>query len=154
MKLSQCATLITERIEGSLLTPGTYLSTENMLPNLGGFVPSAQNPNFPVTAYRKEDILLSNIRPYFKKIVFAKSDGGSSNDVLCIRVNKAKVLPQYLFYCLCADSFFNYYVSNCKGTKMPRGDKQALLNYDVPEFSLDQQRHIVDVIASLLRESS
>ena len=154
MKLKQCAALINDRADGSSLSPGTYLSTENMISNLGGFTPNNQCPNFVVTAYRRNDILLSNIRPYFKKMVFAKTEGGSSNDVICIRADKTKVLPQFLYYCLCADTFFDYYVSNCKGTKMPRGDKQALLNYDVPEFSLEEQRHIVDAIASLLRESS
>ena len=154
MKLKQCAALINDRVDGSSLSPGTYLSTENMISNLGGFTPNNQCPNFVVTAYRRNDILLSNIRPYFKKMVFAKTEGGSSNDVICIRADKTKVLPQFLYYCLCADAFFDYYVSNCKGTKMPRGDKQALLNYDVPEFSLEEQRHIVDAIASLLRESS
>ena len=49
----------------------TYISTENMLPNKGGVVaPSSVPTTGKVTAYKTDDVLVSNIRPYFKKIWF------------------------------------------------------------------------------------
>lgn len=153
MKLSKAAYLSSEKIDANQLTTNNYLSTDNMLPNIGGFTKSNQLPKGTVAHFVADDILLSNIRPYFKKMVFSTFEGGASNDVLCIRVNKASVLPKYLFYCLSSDSFFSYYNANCKGTKMPRGDKQALLNYDFPFRELSEQHHIVNTISSLLLKS-
>lgn len=153
MLLSKAAYLSSEKIDAKQLNANNYLSTDNMLPNIGGFTDSNQLPKGNVTRFVAEDILLSNIRPYFKKMVFATFEGGASNDVLCIRVNKTIVLAKFLFYCLSSDSFFSYYNANCKGTKMPRGDKQALLNYDFPHRELDEQRHIINTISSLLLKS-
>lgn len=153
MKLSKAAYLSSEKIDAKRLSRFNYLSTDNMLPNISGFVECSQLPEGNVTKFIKGDILLSNIRPYFKKLVYATIDGGASNDVLCIRTNNSNIISKYLFYCLSSDTFFSYYNANCKGTKMPRGDKQALLNYDFPYRDIDEQRHIVNTISSLLLKS-
>ena len=86
----------------------TYISTENMLPNKGGVVASSSVPTTgKVTAYKTGDVLVSNIRPYFKKIWFASNDGGCSNDVLVFRAKK-DISPEYLHYVLADNSFFDY----------------------------------------------
>ena len=88
---------------------------------------------------------IGSSRPYFKKIWFANFVGGCSNDVLNIMVNdKKKVLPKYLYYNLFQDSFFDYVMSGNKGTKMPRGDKNVLLNYNLPDIDITEQQHIVN----------
>ena len=46
-----------------------YISTENMLPDKGGVVAASSFPSTGnVSTYQKGDVLVSNIRPYFKKI--------------------------------------------------------------------------------------
>lgn len=129
---------INELINESLLP--TYISTENMLPNKCGVVtPSSVPQDCKVTAYRKNDVLVSNIRPYFKKIWFASNDGGCSNDVLVFRA-KEGVAPDYLHYVLANDSFFDYATKTSKGTKMPRGDKKAIMEYEAAEMGIETQQ--------------
>ena len=60
-----------------------YISTENMTPNKGGIADAKTLPSVQYAQrYLKGDVLVSNIRPYFKKIWMAEFDGGCSNDVL------------------------------------------------------------------------
>ena len=149
MRVGNFAKLCNDKISGSSLLPSNYLSTENMIPEFGGFALSNNVPNIMVTKYLKADILLSNIRPYFKKMVYAKQDGGCSNDVLCIRTDSSICLAKYLYYALSTETFFAKYVASCKGTKMPRGDKNVLLDYEINLPSIGDQQHIVDTIGSV-----
>lgn len=113
----------------SQLTLDNYYSTENMLPEKGGAVQAESLPTTVQTTYcGPGDVLVSNIRPYFKKIVHCPSDGGCSTDVLCF-TPKEKNLSAYLFYTLYTDKFFDHMVAGSKGTKMPRGDKQQIMTY-------------------------
>ena len=47
-------------------------------------------------------------------------------------------------------SFIDYVVSTSKGTKMPRGDKNAILDYTFNVVPFDQQLLIVDIIEYLV----
>lgn len=131
------------------LNKNTYISTENMLPNKGGVTSATSLPNISLAQeFRKHDILVSNIRPYFKKIWKAEYDGGCSNDVLVIRA-KDDCDPTFLFYLLADDNFFNYATATAKGTKMPRGDKSAIMQYSVPVFDIDTQKKIGAILWSI-----
>ena len=99
------------------------------------------------TKFEIEDILIGNIRPYLRKIWFADCSGGTNGDVLDIRVNnKEKVYPRFLYYVLSSEHFFKYNNSNSKGAKMPRGDKQAIMNYELTIPSLEEQQRIVNIL--------
>ena len=137
------------RVPVSDLDLGAYISTENMLPNKEGITRSAGLPTISQTqAYQAEDILISNIRPYFRKIWLADRDGGCSNDVLVLRA-KEKVYPNFLYYLLSNNAFFDYATATAKGTKMPRGDKGSIMRYEVPDLPLDVQIGIADTLSSL-----
>ena len=126
-----------------------YVSTENMLPDKRGTQPATSLPNTAVTQrYCVGDVLVSNIRPYFKKIYFAKNDGGCSNDVLVFQPLN-DVEPQYLYYVLANDEFFAYCTASSKGTKMPRGDKGAIMQYKVNLPDLETQKKIAKVLSAL-----
>lgn len=145
MKISNVASIVNTKIDASILTTHTYISTECMLPNCGGIENCSSIPNGKVTSFDKNDILLSNIRPYFKKLWFSTRSGGCSNDVICLRVANRECLPMYLYYALCTDKFIDSFSASSKGTKMPRGDKNALLAYEIPDRNIEDQRHIVDI---------
>lgn len=131
------------------LTAQNYISTENMLPNKGGITTATNLPSVDQTqAYRKNDVLVSNIRPYFKKIWHAEYDGGCSNDVLVFRAAEG-VDPIFLYYVLADDTFFNYATATSKGTKMPRGDKSAIMEYGVPTLDIEVQRKIGALLRSI-----
>lgn len=120
-----------------------------MLTNKAGVVSASKLPTGKTTsAYQKGDILISNIRPYFKKIWFAENEGGCSNDVLVIRANQG-IDSKFLYYVLADDKFFEYDTTNSKGTKMPRGDKTAIMRYEIPDLTLDEQRTIAETLSSL-----
>ena len=149
MKICNIGKIITAKIDGATLTPDNYISTENMMSNCGGVVAAASVPSTKVTCFAKCDVLLSNIRPYFKKVWFARFNGGCSNDVICIRASEKDCLAQYLYYALSTDSFIDSFSASSKGTKMPRGDKNALLSYEIPDRTIDEQQHIVDILGTL-----
>ena len=120
-----------EKVVISALNISNYFSTENMLVDKGGATIASSLPTVAqTTACHKGDTLISNIRPYFKKIVYCEADCGCSADVLCFTPNRPQY-SAYLFSSLYADSFFAFMVAGAKGTKMPRGDKQQIMTYPV-----------------------
>ena len=148
-KLSDICVFRKGKVDVSKLTLKTYISTENMLPNKGGVTEASSLPTVQLTQeYKKGDILVSNIRPYFKKIWQAKCDGGCSNDVLVFQGN-SNIDGDFLYYVLANDDFFAYSMATSKGTKMPRGDKTSIMQYEVPIFDIDTQRKIASVLRSL-----
>ena len=121
-----------------------------MRPNFCGVAQGCSKPaTGTVTAFCEGDILMSNIRPYFRKTWLATRGGGCNADVLCIRANPEKCAPKYLYYLFTTDNFVADYLKSCKGAKMPRGDVQRLLNYrfDLPD--LPPQLRIAGVLGSL-----
>lgn len=138
-----------EKITPNELLSSQYISTENMLPDKGGITGATALPKVQqIKSFKKNDILISNIRPYFKKIWKASFDGGCSNDVLIIRT-----LPEYdstfLYYALSSDNFFSFATKTAKGTKMPRGDKQVILNYKIPFFTRNEQEKIGSILSNI-----
>ena len=146
-KLQDLCFFANEKVNIEELTDKTYISTENMLPNKCGITKASSLPNITQTLrYRKHDVLVSNIRPYFKKIWYANNDGGCSNDVLVLRA-KEGTDTKYLYYILSNDAFFEYSNTTSKGTKMPRGDKKAIMQYQVPDFDIDIQCKISEILS-------
>ena len=149
MKLSDLCFFASEKTDIDTLNLHTYISTENMLPDKKGVTKAASLPTISkVNAYKENDILVSNIRPYFKKIWKATYCGGCSNDVLVFRA-APNCYSVFLYYVLSDDCFFNYATGISKGTKMPRGDKVAIMEYSVPDVSLSNQYKIASVLSSL-----
>lgn len=119
------------KINTSELSLENYVSTENMNKEKAGisYAASIASTN-QVPKFSVGQTLISNIRPYFKKIWLASFDGGRSNDVLGFQANNSAV-NEYLFNLLYQDSFFDYMTATSKGTKMPRGDKAAIMSWSV-----------------------
>ena len=138
-----------EKVAVSSLTLKNYISTENMLPNKAGITKATSLPKCNTTQrFECGDVLVSNIRPYFKKIWKAKFNGGCSNDVLVFSA-KEGIDTEFLYYVLSDDSFFEYSMATSKGTKMPRGDKKSIMNYEVPGFDMNIQIKIASILKSI-----
>ena len=149
-ELKNICDLINEKISANELInnnlASTYVSTESMLPNKRGITkPSSIPSKGTTTAYKKDDVLVSNIRPYFKKTWSANYDGVCSNDVLVFRA-KNTADANFLYYVLANDDFFVYSMATSKGTKMPRGDKASIMKYEVESFDLNTQRKIASIL--------
>lgn len=132
------------------LTLDTYYSTENMQPNRQGAVQATALPTIKQTiACKKGDVLISNIRPYFKKIIYCFADCGCSTDVLCFVPNKSEY-SAFLYCALYSDKFFDYMVAGSKGTKMPRGDKQQIMMYPICIPSTEYVEQFSKIVAPML----
>lgn len=138
-----------DRTEVSSLDNSTYISTENMLPNRAGVTTATTLPTGEYTpSFEIDDTLVSNIRPYFKKIWKATFSDGCSADVLVFKA-KENISKDYLYYVLTDDEFFKYSMATSKGTKMPRGDKTSIMNYPVKLPPLPIQQKIAAILSSL-----
>lgn len=145
-KLGVIAPYVSEKIPYSSIAPSDYVTTANMLQNRGGIEPYDGVPEVGnVTKYQKGDILVSNIRPYLKKIWLADRDGGCSNDVLVFRnARPSEYLSEYLYTILSTDIFFDYMMVGKTGLKMPRGDKKVIPNFLIPIAPKETQRKLID----------
>ena len=148
--LKNYATYVNNKIDVCEISLNQYISTDNILQNKQGIECAASLPiqGGKVTAFKKGDILLANIRPYLKKIWYAQFDGGCSADVLAIRAN-AKIDSHFLFYALFRDDFFIHAMKGSKGTKMPRGDKSQIMEFKIPVFDPKTQQSIAAVLSAL-----
>lgn len=152
MELQDICSYVKTKVETSNYSIEDYISTENMLPEKGGITVASSFPSGKVTEFQENDILISNIRPYFKKIWKADRRGCCSNDVLCIRANN-NVDAEFLYYLLSQDLFFAYVMSGANGSKMPRGDKQQIMNWEIEIPSeKEDQRCIASILSSLDRK--
>jgi len=139
-----------KRISADKITLENYVTTDNLIQNKQGktMVESLPPNNGNVTAYDEGDILISNIRPYLKKLWFANQSGGSSADVLTFKV-KQGFEPKFIYYSVFRDVFFDHMMNGSKGTKMPRGDKNQVLDFPIPNFPLSTQKSIAKVLSDL-----
>lgn len=146
-KLGEVAQYSKGRIDASTLSAKNYVGVDNLLQDCQGKKLSEHVPTEGrCTAYSPKDILIGNIRPYLKKIWFADNAGGTNGDVLVIQTTDERVLPEYLYQVLSDDAFFTYDMQHAKGAKMPRGNKDKILDYKIPIPSLSEQERIVEIL--------
>lgn len=145
--LGEVAEYVRQRVAVDQLCAQTYVGVDNLLPNRAGkqdsnYLPSEGN----AIAYQPNDILIGNIRPYLKKIWKADNEGGASADVLVVRITNSLLTPGYLYHLLADDRFFSYNMQHAKGAKMPRGNKEKILDYVLPIPPLRVQSRIVEIL--------
>ena len=130
-ELKELCSLVTDKSDCKNAILETYVSTESLLPGKSGRQLSGSVPTTgKVSVFKSGDTLVSNIRPYFKKIWYASEDGTCSSDVLVFRAFNPDEAP-YLNACLRQDRFFDYVMRGAKGTKMPRGDKKQIMGFPI-----------------------
>lgn len=147
-KLGEVAEYAKARIPATDVDENTYVGVDNLLQNCRGVKESANVPaDGTVIQFLKKDILIGNIRPYLKKAWLADRDGGTNGDVLTIRVKgENEISPDFLYVILSSDAFFEYDMLYSKGSKMLRGDKSAVMMYDIPVPSPTEQERIVKIL--------
>ena len=140
-RLRDVCSLVGERGRGS-----GYLGTENMLPDFAGVDFSSERLGNG-TVFGIGDVLISNIRPYLKKTWKADKSGVCSTDILVFHANN--VTEGYLYQIISNDSFIKYVMSAAKGSKMPRGDKDHMLDMELFVPCLEEQQKIADFLSSV-----
>ena len=148
-KLGEVCYFAKDKVSVSELNNDIYISTENMMPNRGGITKATNLPTGEQTpSFESGDILVSNIRLYFKKIWKATFSGGCSADVLNFKARN-NISNDFLYYVLSDDEFFKYCMTTSKRTKMPRGDKVAIMQYPINLPPLATQQKIATILSSL-----
>ena len=154
MKLNDISEFVTDKISSSSISLDSYVTTDSLLQNKRGREGALNLPPVPctLTHYRQGDVLVANIRPYLKKVWYADSEGGCSSDVLVFRAKNGHC-TSFLYTVLMQDSFFEYAMLGSKGSKMPRGDKDQIMRYELPTFTPMEEENIgnmmVDIMAKI-----
>lgn len=151
VKLGEVAPFVTERTTLDEIQIADFITTDNMLKDKRGVKVYEGVPQISgLVKFSAGDVLVSNIRPYLKKIWLADRAGGCSPDVLVFRVRDENILrPEYLFEVLREDDFFAFAMATAGGMKMPRGNKDKIKSYKFPLPPLDVQKKIVDEFNAL-----
>jgi type I restriction enzyme S subunit len=143
------ASFVKKRVTLKELNIDSYVSTENLLAEFLGCTKSSKlPPSGSFTCYKKSDVLISNIRPYLKKVWCADKEGAASNDVIVLRAG-SNVSSSYLLHILKNNQFISYVMKSAKGVKMPRGDLSSIKNYPVAYPKENEQQEIADCLSSL-----
>jgi len=141
-ELGEVFEMPTNRISGSELQADRYISTEHILQNFEGVEPSTSMPaNLSAIRFFQNDILMANIRPYLKKIWLSDRNGGASSDVIVFHIT-VKSDPAFLYYELTNGQFIRYVMESIQGSKMPRGNKQAMQAFKMSIAPLSEQEQI------------
>ena len=151
MKLNDIAEFVTDKISSGSISLENYVTTDSLLQNKRGREAAQNLPPMQcaLTHYKRGDVLVANIRPYLKKVWFADSEGGCSSDVLVFRAKNGHY-PSFLYTALMQDVFFDYAMSGAKGSKMPRGDKDQIMRYELPTFSSVEEENIGNMMADIM----
>ena len=149
MKLSEIAFYVEERVNSDTISLEEYVTTDCILQNKRGRECATNLPpqSCSLVCYKKGDVLIANIRPYLKKIWYADMDGAASSDVLVFRAKDGHS-SEFLFAALLQDAFYDYVMQGAKGSKMPRGDKEQIMRYEMPTLSVAEEsigKFIMDI---------
>ncbi len=146
VRLKEIAEFQKSRISVDCLDETTYVSTENLLPNFGGIKAASSMPSDGnVMEFHPQDILISNIRPYLKKVWLSNRIGGCSADVFVLR--QLCCSEAFLYYVIASDRFINYVMSGAKGVKMPRGDKGQMEDFSFSCPTIEEQKKIARLLS-------
>ncbi|MBC8548827.1 MAG: restriction endonuclease subunit S, partial [Candidatus Brocadiales bacterium] len=150
VQLKEAVNYSEDRINIDSVTLENFVTTDNLLQNKLGLTTAVNLPpqEGRLPSFNSDNILVANIRPYLKKIWFSNRNGGCSADVLVFTV-KNEYDPKFVYYSMYRDDFFNHMMRGAKGTKMPRGDKNQIMEFTLPNFKKSIQKKISAVLSSL-----
>ena len=148
VELKDVAEFQKSRIPADSLDASCYISTENLIPNFGGIKEASSiSTDGNVMAIKPNDILISNIRPYLKKVWQSDRFGGCSADVFVLRTTGCQ--SDFLYNIIASDKFINYAMSGAKGVKMPRGDKRQMEEFEFSIPAIEEQNRISRLLSLL-----
>ena len=100
------------------------------------------------------DILISSVRPNLRHNYFVNKEiphGIASTGFIQIRVISSNVNPQFLYYFLTSEQNVLHYqtIAETSQSTFPSFNKDVIEGLDFPNFTLDDQQHIVDILGSI-----
>ena len=101
------------------------------------------------TRFSKGDVLFGRLRPYLRKVARAPWDGLASTEILVLRAQTDRCLPEMLHLLIGSEHVLQQAIQQSAGSRMPRTSARDLAQVAVSLPPLDEQRRIVDLIGSL-----
>ena len=148
--LGDCAQLVRQSVPPSEMGDALYIGLEHIgegtlsLTGQG----SASEVTSAKTMFQHGDILFGKLRPYFRKVVQAPSQGICSTDIWVVRAVQG-VEQNYLYYCMASEEFVRFATSGSEGTKMPRAIWDYVSRFEVQLPPLYEQQHIAGILGAL-----
>ena len=96
--------------------------------------------------FNRGTVLYCKLRPYLNKVVVADDDGVATTELVPLRCDESKVLPQYLAHFLRSATFLAFATNVVAGAKMPRMVMSEFWSYPVPLPPLEEQRRIAAIL--------
>lgn len=150
IQLSDIAQFVADRVSSSKILLQEYVTTDSILPDKQGRTMAQNMPpqTCSLTKFEKGDVLVSNIRPYLRKIWLADMAGGASAYVLVFRAKKNSS-SQYLYAVLAQDVFYDWVMLGTKGSRMPRGNREQIMRFPILELCEQETLHIGTLIENI-----
>ena len=98
-------------------------------------------------AFNKGDVLYGRLRPYLKKVIVAGFEGCCSTEIFPIQ--SKEIISSFLMYWFLTDEITNKVNATCAGCRMPRGNMNDVLKFDISYPSISEQQSIVATLDSL-----
>lgn len=98
-------------------------------------------------AFNKGDVLYGRLRPYLKKVIVADFEGCCSTEIFPIQ--SKCIVASFLMYWFLTDSITNKVNATCAGCRMPRGNMNDVLKFDISFPPLSTQQSIVTTLDTL-----
>ena len=98
-------------------------------------------------AFSKGDVLYGRLRPYLKKVIVADFDGCCSTEIFPIQ--SKDIVASFLMYWFLTDEITNKINATCAGCRMPRGNMNDVLKFNISYPSIAEQQSIVTTLDSL-----
>jgi type I restriction enzyme, S subunit len=117
-----------------LIGDESYLPLENIESWTGKYTLSELPDTFEGAAkiFQPGDVLFNKLRPYLAKVVLSKDQGICVGELLVLRINRANVIPEFLFWRLISPEIIKTVDGSTYGTKMPRANWSFIGNLPIP----------------------
>ena len=147
VRLSVLCELISEPVKPGERPDALYLGLEHLasgrLVRISGGRAADMRSN--TSAFRSSDVLYGKLRPYLDKAVLADEAGVCTTELLVLRP-KAEVDPKFLLAILHCPTFLEFAIAGTTGVQHPRTSWAYVREFEVPLFTLDEQRQIADLL--------
>lgn len=134
-------------------TGKNYINVENMNKDFSGVTflePSLERKGI---VYSVGDVLMSNIRPYLRKAWLADRSGICDSDVLVFHLKDGVDIDStFLYYTIASSELVKWAMIGARGTKMPRCDKQHLMEKRIFLPCKEEQQKIGSFLAEIDKE--
>ncbi|MCT1828950.1 hypothetical protein [Brevibacterium luteolum] len=129
----------------------TYLGFEHFEPDALRF----ETPGDPasVSSTKQEflpgDTIYGRLRPYFRKVGWSQNLRGICSTDFWVFEPKPGVDPRFVFYVAGSQEFTDLATSSSEGTRMPRASWSVVKDFEVLDFTQEEQRAIAATLGAL-----